>query len=49
VVGGVIGVGLVKGSLVGGRKLGRIPLIWVLTPFVTMAISFALTAIFMGV
>jgi PiT family inorganic phosphate transporter len=48
VVGGVIGAGLVKGSLVAGRKLGRIPLVWALTPFVTMAISFAFTAVFMG-
>jgi PiT family inorganic phosphate transporter len=48
VVGGVVGAGLVKGSLVGGRQLGRIPLIWILTPFVTMAISLLLTTIFMG-
>ncbi len=48
VVGGVVGAGLVKGSLVGGKQLGRIPLIWILTPFVTIAISLLLTTIFMG-
>jgi len=50
IVGGVIGAGLVRGtSTVSGKKIGRTSLAWVLTPFVTMGISFALVAIFGGI
>jgi PiT family inorganic phosphate transporter len=49
-VGGVIGVGLVRGiSAVSGRKVRWISLAWVLTPLVAMAISFGLVVLLVGV
>jgi PiT family inorganic phosphate transporter len=50
VVGGVIGAGLVRGvSAVSGRKIGWITLAGVSTPFITMAMSFGLAVLLMGV
>lgn len=50
IVGGVIGVGLVKGATtVSKRKIGQISLAWVLTPAITSVISFVVSWVLLGV
>lgn len=50
IVGGVIGVGLVKGVIaVNKRKLGQIGIAWVLTPFVACLLAFLLGMLFLQV
>jgi PiT family inorganic phosphate transporter len=50
IVGGVIGVGLVKGVIaVDKRKLGEIGVAWILTPFVTCLLAFLLGMLFLWV
>lgn len=50
IVGGVIGVGLVKGVIaVDKRKLGKIGIAWILTPFVTCLLAFLLGMLFLRV
>jgi len=50
IVGGVIGVGLVKGVIaVDKRKVGEIGIAWILTPFVACLLAFLLGMLFLQV